>query len=159
MSITPEPVKGNVGPLALHVYGSDFLRAARALPPREGFSPVAYYLCCRSVELTLKAFLRTKGVPIAKLRSPRNFGHNLERLLDEATRLDLLSVVRLSKDHQAAIRLANKYYQSKLFEYLDDARGLFEALTGYGSRPDLDVLRSAAEILVADVEKPSRDAV
>jgi hypothetical protein len=106
----------------------------------------------------LKSFLRIKGVPVAQLRSPRKFGHNLERLLDEATRRDLLSVARLSNDHQTAIRVANKYYQSKLLEYLDDTPGLFEALTGYRSRPNLDVLRSAAEVLVAALQKPCIDA-
>lgn len=159
-TITPDPVKAYVGPLALHAYAADFLRAAHSVPSQEQrFSPVAYYLYCHSIELALKAFLRIKGVSVIRLSNRRHFGHDLTRLLDGAIALDLLALAHLPDEQQQSIRDANSYYSSKVFEYLDNTQGLFEALTGYRARPDIQTLRSAAEVLVASLEKPCLEAV
>jgi hypothetical protein len=158
-SITVEPVVAFIGPLAHQTWAADFLRAAQALPPSaDRFSPVAYYLCGHSIELALKAFLRMKGVPAKTLSNPRHFGHDLERLLDRALALGLQVIVDLSERQQQAIRVANAYYSVKLFEYLDGAHGFAEAMRSYPSLPDLDTLRSAAELLVVNLKEPCLNA-
>jgi len=159
-TIAPEPIVANVGPLALLAYARHFFSAAQSLPANgDRVSPVAYYLFCHSIELALKAFLRTKGVPVQDLRSQRRFGHDLERLLDRGIDLGLLTVAHLSRDQQLAIQVASESYRSKRFEYLEDALGLFETLTGYASQPNLATLRSAAEVLVAGIKEPCRQAI
>lgn len=62
-----------VSPLGFHFYASEFLDAARSAKRPEHFSPVPYYLYCRSIELSLKSFLLCKGVPKDDLRAGRSW--------------------------------------------------------------------------------------
>lgn len=154
------PPHARVGPLCYHLYAEDFLRAAQALPQRpDRFPRVSYYLCCHSIELSLKAFLRLAGVSAKELRDPKKFGHNLERLLDRAFALQLRRVVPLSPEREQAIRRGNGYYGRKLYEYLDGPTGLLEALTGWRDRPPLDELMASAELLLARLKQPCLDHV
>jgi hypothetical protein len=57
-----------------------------------------YFLLGQSIELSLKAFLLGRGVPLKELRS-RKYGHNLETLLDEARRRKLGLEVKLGGTH------------------------------------------------------------
>jgi hypothetical protein len=57
------PMVLHISPLGFHRYASEFLRAAQGFKINDGFSPVPYYLICRSTELSLKAFLLAKGEP------------------------------------------------------------------------------------------------
>jgi hypothetical protein len=78
-----EPGLLHISPLGFHRYASEFLRAAQGFKINDGFSPVPYYLICRSMELALKAFLLAKGLPKKKLKE-RNLGHDLEKVLNKA---------------------------------------------------------------------------
>jgi len=60
----------HINPLGFHRYASEFLRAAQDFRMNDGFSPVPYYLVCRSIELALKAFLLAKGIPEGEVKLP-----------------------------------------------------------------------------------------
>jgi len=138
-----EPGVLHISPLGFHRYASEFLRAAQGFKINDGFSPVPYYLICRSMELVLKAFLLAKGLPKEKLKE-RNLGHDLEKALKKAISLGLDKVVSITPQHEEEIRKANNYYASKGFEYFEVTR----AATGYPNLPDLRGLSDFASLLV-----------
>jgi hypothetical protein len=115
-----------------------------SLPER--FSPVPYYLYCRSLELTLKAFLLAQGTPVAQLKKP-SLGHDLMRLLAAAHKLDLAKVAKVGQPDRRLLSLANKYYKEKGFEYFR----MLPAAFGYPDLPDLEHLASFSARLHAAV--------
>jgi hypothetical protein len=57
----------------------EFFKAFTELPPLpwgRWISWPRYFLLCHSVEIRLKAFLASRGVPIAKLKDPRHPSQN-----------------------------------------------------------------------------------
>lgn len=147
-------VTARLSPLALHIYAKDFLRAGVSLEaPSAPFSPVHYYLLARAVELALKAFLSAKGKSLRELAG-RNFRHSLVKLLHGAESRGLTAIVPLDSKHVEEIRRADRYYTEKVFEY----PAISKAVEGYPGRPDLVVLRSVAELLVARIEALCLDA-
>jgi hypothetical protein len=136
----------HISPLGFHQYASEFLRAAEGFKINDGFSPVPYYLICRSMELALKAFLLAKGVPKKTLKG--TLGHNLEKVLKKAVSLGLDKVVSITPQHKEELRKANNYYASKGFEYFEVTR----AATGYPNLPDLRVLSDFASLLVTKLK-------
>ena len=56
-------------PSMFHALAREFVWAAESYEMTDSFSPVHYFLYCRSVELSLKAFLLAKGVDISRLKS------------------------------------------------------------------------------------------
>lgn len=76
----------------------------------------AYYLWGHSLELSLKAFLLGRGVPIETLKS-RNFGHDLKALLKEARKHRLGTEVPLDQKEIGVISLLSHDYAAKRFEY------------------------------------------
>jgi HEPN domain-containing protein len=101
----------------------DYLEAAKitASQKSDKFKP-SYFLVCRSLELSLKAFLRGSGYSESQLLKIR---HDLEKCVDKAVVAGLDGYVSLSEDDRALISAANVYYKSKDFEY---------TITGYKSR-------------------------
>jgi hypothetical protein len=97
------------------------------------FKPT-YFLVCRSLELSLKAFLRGSGYSGSQLLKIR---HDLDKCVETAVMAGLDGYVSLSEDDRALITAANLYYKSKDFEY---------TMTGYKSRrPRLEALIKLAE--------------
>lgn len=148
-----EPGVLHISPLGFHRYASEFLRAAQGFKINDGFSPVPYYLICRSMELALKAFLLAKGLPKKKLKE-RNLGHDLEKVLNKAISMGLNKVVSISPQHKMELRKANNYYASKGFEYFEVIR----AVTGYQNLPDLTALSDFALLLLTKLEPPCLQA-
>ena len=81
-------------PFSTHRLAGEFLAAALKIQPvatsataklGQPLSLTAYYLLGHSIELSLKAFLLGRGVPIRTLRS-KAYGHDLAALLHEARR-------------------------------------------------------------------------
>jgi hypothetical protein len=108
-------------PFMFHALGSDFLKAAGDFQMRGDSSPAHNFLCCKSIELSLKAFLLTKGVSMSKLKSRKWVGHDLERALEEAELKGLLDVVEITCQWKEELTKANYYYKSKQgFEYADE---------------------------------------
>ena len=143
------PAVAYISPLGFHHFASEFLQAARVAPRSgNGFAPVAYYLACHSIELSLKAFLLIHHVTRQDLK--QRFGHNLEALLERAQSLGLGALVPLSDAQVQAVQQASPYYTDKIFEYFE----LMEAVRGFKSRPQFEQLHSAAEILVTHLKQP-----
>jgi hypothetical protein len=140
------PASLDLDPLGFYRYSEEFLLAASSIQHRHSFSPVPYYLYCRSLELALKAFLLTKGYTQQNLK--RKFGHNLEKLLNRAKRHGLGNHLRINHIQEGAVRDANSYYQSKAFEYFTGYR----AMTGYSGLPDLQILDAFVDELVNAIE-------
>lgn len=137
-----------------HVWGEDFLAAenAYARGARPG-SFVAHFLCCQSIELSLKAFLSFKGRSRDSLR--RSFGHHLGKLFDEAYREGLPDLVTINPGDESVLREANDWYDTyggKRFQYVD----IRDAMKGFRHAPELAGLEDIATRLQA---KPLREAL
>jgi hypothetical protein len=112
----------------------EFLDAAH-LTRREKpvtFTPT-YFLVCRSLELSFKAFLRGSGYSDKQLRQ---LSHNLDACVAAAKAADVERYVSLSEADAAAIATINQNYQSKDFQY---------SVSGYKSLVHPDVLIALAE--------------
>lgn len=133
-----------ISPMGFHRYASDFLGAAKGIEIKNEFSPVPYYLVCRSLELSLKAFLLAKGVSKEKLKDRRSLGHDLEKVLGKAISLGIDEFVSLLPSYKVELAKANKYYASKGFEYFK----IVKAATGYRDLPEINVLSDFATHLV-----------
>lgn len=147
-------VTERMGPPALHTYAESFLKAAYSLPkPTVPFDPVRPYLVCHAIELGLKAFLSLNGVLMLKL-AECSYGHNLEKILDQAVETGINDTVTLAETHCAAIRLASAYYSGKVFEY----PAVGEAISAYPHMPPIETLFDAASILIETLAQPCREA-
>lgn len=116
----------HTAPFGIHRLASEFLSAGLKIQPvaasaaaefTQPIAFVAYYLAGHSIELSLKAFLLSRGVPITALRK-RPYGHNLAALLREARRRKLGRVAKLSRHDVAVVNLLNACYGTKEFEYV-----------------------------------------
>jgi hypothetical protein len=107
-------------------YSNEYFQAALFVQPRpqspaeslrQRVSIPAYFLVGHAIELSLKSFLRKRGVPVEELRS-RKYGHDLEALVLEAKRRKLGTVVKLEPAEMKVIGLLNRTYKIKELEYL-----------------------------------------
>ncbi len=148
-NITPSSGAALISPIWFHRYASEFATWARKAHDGMGdnFSPVPYYLCCRSLELVLKAFLLAKGVSQRELMK-RDLGHDLCKILLKAKNLDLEKEVPLTSHWEAEVEKANDYYADKGFEYLDVAT----AGRGYPNLPNLDILNELVSTLLTNLK-------
>ena len=92
---TPPTDEGRTTAIGLARYAYDYLHAAmvveRSDPTPSHISPVsAYFLALHGIELTLKAFLRHKGVSVKDLQ--KKFGHDLHACHRKAKELGLNDV-------------------------------------------------------------------
>jgi hypothetical protein len=146
-------LSAHTGPLYLQMYAADFLSAAKSVqPPHVEFAPARSSLACHAIELALKAFLSLKGLYSLK-ELDELFSHRLVNILDEAERNGLYEFVNLKDVEKFHIRIASDYYSSKIFDY--PAAG--EALQGYPTRPNINIIIDAAETLVGALKEPCRD--
>ena len=134
-----------MSPFGFHVLANKFMEAAKLCQTTGDSSPVPYFLCCRSIELSLKAFLLAKNVSINRLKGRKGVGHDLERALEEAELQGLLNIVEIPCHYKEELRKANYYYAKKQgFEYCDG----YEVMTGRAKLPSLKVLSEFATTLV-----------
>jgi hypothetical protein len=147
--ITPATATVNISPIGFHHYASEFAASARQSQAGLGgtFSPVPYYLYCRSLELVLKAFLLAKGVPKDDLKR-RSLNHDLSRILLRARGHGLDTTISFAAHWEDEIRKANSYYASKGFEYFD----VIAAARGYPQLPALDALNEIVTALLERLE-------
>lgn len=98
-------------------HAQEFWAAADlVLNKAEEVSLPAYFLLGRSIELSLKAFLLHKGIPISELRKNR-YGHNLRVLLAEARAKGIERFVELEAIDAGVIGLLSYDYEAKRLEY------------------------------------------
>lgn len=145
----------NISPIGFHAYASEFATYARLAQASLGatFSPVPYYLYCRSLELVLKAFLLAKGVAKKDLKE-RNLGHDLTKILRRAKAVGLERLVPFSASWEAEVHKANGYYSRKGFEYFH----VVAALRRYPDLPRLDVLNEIVTALLEKLEQVCLEA-
>ena len=132
----------NVSPFGFYKYAKDFFDAGQSHKKGGNFSPVPYYLYCRSIELVLKSFLLDKRVSKKDLKE--NYGHNLIKLLSEIKKS--FDVKPLSDSEEDVIKMADNYYSNKNkgFEYFEVHR----AANGYSDLPDLLQLENISRKLL-----------
>jgi hypothetical protein len=103
-------------------FASEYLRAAEAVEAVAksdmDIPAPRYYLLGHGIELALKAFLLSKGVPLEELRSMKLMGHELEKALVRAEGMGFSDLVTFSGEERAAVELLNKTYQPKEHEYI-----------------------------------------
>jgi len=145
-----------MSPIGLHVYAAHFLDAAKAAPvsqqstpARFPFAPARLFLVCHAIELLLKAFPSLKGNSLKSLASNK-FGHDLEKLLQDAEECGLGELIQLTPPLVVEIRKASEYYAEKVFEY----PALYEAVQAYPRLPDFEPLLEAADALLVALNEP-----
>lgn len=141
----------NVTPLGFHRYASEFLRSADSFKANSGYSPVPYYLYCRSIELSLKAFLLTAGYKKTYLKN--TIKHNLENALREAEKVGLRNFLVLGRVQRGELVRANGHYLKKGFEYFE-----INHLPGFRKLPRLEILSVVAKELVNKLQQPCLNA-
>ncbi len=103
-------------PSGLLIEAQRLVIAAELLREYEGeISLTGYFLFGRSIELSLKAYLLERDVPINILA--RKFGHDLSKLLDKALEEGLKEMVDLTEQDIAVIHCLNDSYSTKRYEY------------------------------------------
>jgi hypothetical protein len=137
-------------PSMFHALARELVWAAESFEMKDSFSPVHYFLYCRSIELSLKAFLLAKGVDISRIKRRKWVGHDLERALEEAELRGILDIVEIAYEQREELKKANYYYKKKQgFEYADDD----EVLMRLGEvMPNLKVLSEFASMLVEKLD-------
>jgi hypothetical protein len=98
-------------------HAQEFWTAADlVLNKTEGVSLPVFFLLGRSIELSLKAYLLHREMPISELRK-RNYGHNLKNLLAKSREKGIDSLVKLEAIDEGVIDLLSYDYEAKRFEY------------------------------------------
>jgi len=113
MTLVEADDEGRQTPMGLARYAYEYIEAAilvdnqmGAKPGHEFVPPIpAYFLALHGIELTLKAFMRHKGMSARQLRS-KDFGHDVRRCYRKAKELGLREIIRLdSGDLRAMLML------------------------------------------------------
>jgi hypothetical protein len=96
----------------------EFFEAFRQLPASAGWriSWPRYFLLCHAVEIGLKAFLASRGVPIKKLQ--KDFGHKIDPLmraaLDERLKIGVLAATEIMQLDEAHARHWPRYPRQEI---------------------------------------------
>lgn len=147
-NIDRQPATGafNLSCVGFHMWAEDFLAAERLYAPtaRAG-SFVAHFLCCQSIELSLKAYLSLRGASRDKLRA-KPFGHNLKHLFSEASDKGIGNIVTLLTTDADMVAAASDWYDTsggKRFQYFQ----VMDAVRAFKHAPELAPLEDLASRL------------
>ena len=135
--IRPGTLHLNISPDAFHRWATHYLKCKRDFQSSDKFSPVPYFLLCRTIELEIKARHLQK---MRQSKVKREFGHKLAeayKALDSGQRT-------LNQSEEQTLQSVSDIYNSKDFEYFN----VFDALTGYKRFPKLELLESIAVKLI-----------
>ena len=110
------------------------------------YSPVPYYLYCRSIELALKAYLLAHGLSKREIAS-----HSLLPLLAQARSLGLNSLINIEPTWETELARADDQYTKKDFEY-------FTVRFDVTHKPPLVTLRQLARALIGPIRQVCLDA-
>jgi len=133
--------------IGLWTFSKDFFDAACALRQNEEeLSPTpVYYLYAHSIELSLKAFLVTKGYAESGLRK---IGHNLQKAWSIAKDNNVSTYLSDIQEIEETIDLVGPYYDSKEFEYI---------YTGFKRYPKIIHMHNSAALLVEGIGRHIRE--
>ena len=142
-----------ISPFGFITYSEDFYDACCSHETERPFSPAKYYMACRSIELSLKAFLLIKGVTRKDLMK-RSLGHDLHKIVKKCKELSIHNIVNISQEQEDIIEALNKWYARKGFEYFE-----IENLTSdHRALPEINVVKQLAKSLIDSLSEPCRDA-
>lgn len=119
-------------PVGLSRYAKDFFDCALAVDEtigeRPGFeinAPVpVMYLVGHAIELSLKAYLSSRGISLEDLAS-RKYGHNLVKCYNQACQLGLLDLVAFEPEEVEGMKVLNELYCTKQLNYIVTGEKLF----------------------------------
>src|SRR5271166_3190309 len=124
-----------LSPVLFRLSARDYFKCYLGFPPGK-FSVVPFFLCCRAIELALKAqHLESKSQKEVK----QLYSHDLEKSYRD---LDAEQQT-LKPEEEHLLSAANDIYKKKEFEYLN----VFDAGTAYERFPNLDKLGALARKL------------
>ncbi len=138
-TITAETGHFNLSPVLFKTYAEQYFACEASFAHAAKYSPVPYFLLCRSIELTLKArHLEHKSRDVVR----REYGHNLKKAYDKLPAKER----RLGPIEYEVLTQASAIYDipNKGFEYVS----VWNALTGFSEYPDLQMLRLVAKELL-----------
>lgn len=69
-----------------HNFYEAYLNCIELMPP----NAPKYFLGCHAIELALKSYLLGAGVPIEAIVNPREYGHDIDKLLNDALEKKLI---------------------------------------------------------------------
>jgi hypothetical protein len=114
--------------ITFYVYADSFYCAAveleRSTNPAK-VSTAFYFLYGHSLELSLKSYLYSKGFNIKQLK---NIGHNLETALEKCINTGFEALITVDSDYLKTVKMINKYYSTKEFEYMVRTEKTFPSL-------------------------------
>jgi hypothetical protein len=132
--LRPEGTHFNISPEAFRILAGDYFKAYRDFQAPRKFSPVPFFLCCRAMELALKAehLERRSQTEVKKLYYHDVLKAYADLDADQKT---------LSPEEEALLAAANEIYVAKDFEYFN----VIDAVSAYKRYPDLDQLGALAK--------------
>ena len=130
-------IDANLAPDAFTRWANHYYECKQQFKPLHSFSPVPYFLLCRSIELGIKA----KHLHhLTQTQVKKRFGHDLMKAYNA---LDFKDQI-LSSAEVSILQQASKIYDPKGGEYFEPN----DALTGYNRYPDLEQLDGIAKKLI-----------
>jgi hypothetical protein len=138
-------------PFGFISYSEDFYEACCSHVTPRPFSPAKYYMACRSIELSLKAFLLLKGVTRHQLKK-KPLQHDLHEILKRCKELGISSLVSMCSSQELHIEALNKWYARKGFEYFE-----LENLGGT-PLPSITEVQELANLLIEGLKEPCKNA-
>lgn len=127
-------------------YANDCYEAAHFFNDKKYFSITPYYLYCKSIEISLKAFLVHNGIKIRDLKNTSEYGHNIEKILIKSKIYKLEELINFTDIEIKELKKAGSLYdiKNKSFEY----PLVIDAVRGYNNFPDLKILKTMAKKLL-----------
>jgi hypothetical protein len=139
-------------PLGFYDFADDFYQTGIAYTNKGRYSPVPFFLFCRSIELSFKAYLLARKYSITGVKK---LGHDLIRILNTSNQNGFQSILVTTENEQKVIEYANKYYKSKGFEYFS----FNHLLHGHYKSFDLSLLKSYSLKVLEAVHPIAKEAV
>lgn len=144
-----DPLHIHITPVGFWGYAEDYYSASLLWKSNKKYSPVPYFLVCRSIELAIKAFLLAKGENTSDLKHSKKYGHDLIKILERAMQLSLSNFIVTSEKEKTEIEKANEFYKQdkKRFEYFAIEIIFTQDL------PDLNVLSTYCQNLLVSIRE------
>ena len=133
-----EPGHINLSPVGFRLLAQDFFKCYLDFKEPRRFSFVPYFLCCRSIELGLKA-IHLETYPQAFVKS--KYCHDLVKLYKDLPKEKQI----LLEDELELLSQINEIYKKKDFEYLN----VHDAATGFERFPDIVDLAQIVKKIIA----------
>jgi hypothetical protein len=130
-------INANLAPDAFIRWSGHYYQCKRDFSVSDRFSPVPFFLLCRSLELSMKSKHLNH---MTQEQVKKKFGHNLVKAYNK-----LASTYKvLNSSEMRTLTIASNIYSQKGFEYFEPQ----DAATAYKRYPNLDMLDEIARKLL-----------